>query len=252
MFRIFKISREVRILKQSQCALFCCITHTAILFVFTCVMNVRDQTRQTFVTDFGPFCSLTIEYRAFQFVPSFNILEQFESILVTIFQQISFLPFRSGGHRYMKKTLCGVVESSCLPTHNIDPHTSLNDPPCHVTTTKKHENFEGMVISLPPSPPAEIRDSNMVLQLSTIPVLNSHCLRGQSQVYMIKERCWFFQIDFFVKYFTHRIQQILCRPHEQMRTTLVDGLRTQLETFFPTVLQQDHSNSLSQNSPAKR
>ena len=36
--------------------------------------------------------SLTIEYQVFQFVPSFTILEQFESILVTILQQISLLP----------------------------------------------------------------------------------------------------------------------------------------------------------------
>ena len=34
---------------------------------------------------------LTIKYQVVQFVPSFNISEQFESILVTILQQISFL-----------------------------------------------------------------------------------------------------------------------------------------------------------------
>ena len=52
------------------------------------------------------------------------------------------------------------VESSCLPTHNIVPHTSLHDQPCH-KIMKKNENFEAMVISLFLS--AEIRDSNMVL-----------------------------------------------------------------------------------------
>ena len=50
-----KISRKIGVLKQSQSALFCSITHIAVLFVFTCVMNVRDQTRQSFVTCFGPF-----------------------------------------------------------------------------------------------------------------------------------------------------------------------------------------------------
>ena len=54
-FWIFKISREVRVLKQSQPALFCSITHVAILFVFTSVMDVRYQTIQSFVTSFGPF-----------------------------------------------------------------------------------------------------------------------------------------------------------------------------------------------------
>ena len=47
----------------------------------------------------------------------------------------------------MEEILCRVVESSCLPTHNIVPHTSLHDQPCH-KTTKKYEDFEGMVISL--------------------------------------------------------------------------------------------------------
>ena len=70
----------------------------AILFVFTCIMNVRDQSIQAFVTGLGPFCDfivqaclLTIEYQVVQYVPSTSISEQFESILVTILQQISFL-----------------------------------------------------------------------------------------------------------------------------------------------------------------
>ena len=47
----------------------------------------------------------------------------------------------------MEWILYRVVESSCLPTHNIVPHTSLHDQPCH-KTMKKYEKFEGMVISL--------------------------------------------------------------------------------------------------------
>ena len=49
-FWIFKISRKVRILKQSQSALFGSVTHMTILFVFTCVMSVRYQSIQAFVT----------------------------------------------------------------------------------------------------------------------------------------------------------------------------------------------------------
>ena len=37
--------------------------------------------------------------------------------------------------------------STCLPTHNIAPHTSLCDQPCH-KTMKKYKDFEGMVVSL--------------------------------------------------------------------------------------------------------
>ena len=46
----------------------------------------------------------------------------------------------------MEWILCKVAESSCLPTHNIVPHTSLHHHPCH-KTMKKFENFEGTVIS---------------------------------------------------------------------------------------------------------
>ena len=47
----------------------------------------------------------------------------------------------------MEWILCKVAESSCLPTHNIVPRTSLHDQPCH-KIMKKYEDFEGMVISL--------------------------------------------------------------------------------------------------------
>ena len=60
----------------------------------------------------------------------------------------------------MEYILRRVAESSCLPTRNIVPHTSLHDQPCH-KTMKKYEDFEEMAIPL--VLPAEIRDSNMVL-----------------------------------------------------------------------------------------
>ena len=47
----------------------------------------------------------------------------------------------------MEWILCRVAESSCLPTHNVAPHTSLHDQPCH-KTMKKYEDFEGMVVFL--------------------------------------------------------------------------------------------------------
>ena len=45
--------------------------------------------------------------------------------------------------RYFIELLSRLV----LPTHNIVPHISLHDQPCH-KTMKKYEYFEGMVISL--------------------------------------------------------------------------------------------------------
>ena len=45
----------------------------------------------------------------------------------------------------MELMLCRVVESSCLPTHNIVPHISLHDLPCR-RTTKKYEDFPSVVV----------------------------------------------------------------------------------------------------------
>ena len=78
---------------------------------------------------------------------------------MTILLRISILPLWSDGRRCKELILCGVVGSSCLPTHNIVPHTSSHDLPCH-RTTKKYADFPSMVFSVAP---AEILDSNMVL-----------------------------------------------------------------------------------------
>ena len=61
-FRIFKISRKVRVLKQSQSALLSSISHMTILFVFTCMMNIWDQSIQAFVSSFGPFCNQSFKF----------------------------------------------------------------------------------------------------------------------------------------------------------------------------------------------
>ena len=42
-----------RVLKQSQSALLSGISHMTILFVFTCMMNIRNQSIQALVTSFG-------------------------------------------------------------------------------------------------------------------------------------------------------------------------------------------------------
>ena len=60
----------------------------------------------------------------------------------------------------MEWILCKVAGSSCSPTHNVVPHISLHDQPCH-NTMKKYEDFEGMVISL--LLPLKFAVSNMVL-----------------------------------------------------------------------------------------
>ena len=61
-FWILKISCKIVVLKQSQSALFGSVSHMTILFVFTCMMNVRDQTTWSFVTSLGPFCDRSCKF----------------------------------------------------------------------------------------------------------------------------------------------------------------------------------------------
>ena len=57
---------------------------------------------------------------------------------------------------------------------------------------------------------------------------------------MIEERCWFSQINFFVEYFPHRIndfvsfQPILCHPHTQIRIILFHGVRKRHSQLEPS------------------
>ena len=88
-------------------------------------------------------CSLTIEYRVVQYVPSISISEQFESILLTILPRISILLLWNDGRQCLELILCRVVESSCSPTHNFVPHISWHDLPCH-ETMKKYEDSQSM------------------------------------------------------------------------------------------------------------
>ena len=61
-FRILKISCRIGVLKQSQSAVFSWVTNKTILFLFTCMLNVRNQSIQAFVTSFGPFCYGSCEF----------------------------------------------------------------------------------------------------------------------------------------------------------------------------------------------
>ena len=70
-------------------------------------------------------------------------------------------------------TLCGVVESSCLLTHNIAPHTSLHDPPYH-KTMKRYEDSQSMEAFL--VHPRKFWIQTWFCIFFTISLLLSHCL----------------------------------------------------------------------------
>ena len=93
----------------------------------------------------------------------------------------------------MEWMLCRVAGSSCWPTHNIAPHTSLHDQPCH-KTMKKYEDSEGMVISLLTPRKFAIQNGSVIVH--SIFAYFTLSLSA-AQVYTTQERCWFSQIDFF-------------------------------------------------------
>ena len=80
-----------------------------------------------------------------------------------------------------------------------------------------------------------------------------------AQVYMIKERCWFSQINFFIEYFPHRINivflssQFLCHPHTQIRIILFHDEQTDIPNleFSLIHVSRELSQIASLKSPAK-
>ena len=77
---------------------------------------------------------------------------------------------------------------------------------------------------------------------------------------MIKEWCWFSQINFFVEYFRHRInifvsfQPIWCHPRTQIGTVLLHCVRINIPNWKPSPSHASNRiflNCLSRNSLAK-
>ena len=91
----------------------------------------------------------------------------------------------------MEWILCRVAESSCLPTHNIVPHTSLHDQPCHKTTKNMKILREWKLF-------CSLR-GNSRFEHGSVIVHNIFAYftlsLSAAQVHMIKERCWFSQIN---------------------------------------------------------
>ena len=61
-FESSKVSCKIRSLETNLVCIVVLRFHTTILPVFNCVMNVRGETRQTFVTSFCPLCDRTNKF----------------------------------------------------------------------------------------------------------------------------------------------------------------------------------------------
>ena len=108
--------------------------------------------------------------------------------------------FWNGGRQCMELILCRVVESSCLPSHNIVPH--ILGMAFHIVGPRKYRDFPSTVIF------------QLLLRKFWIQTWFGSCQQylcfislslSTSKVHMIEERCLFSQVNFFVEYFPHRI-----------------------------------------------
>ena len=98
-FRVLKVASKIWVLEQTQSKMLSCVSHKTILWVFTCVVNVWNQTSWTSVTSslsiwwqIEHVCSLNKECQVCHFVPNTSILREFASILLTVLQLIQVPP----------------------------------------------------------------------------------------------------------------------------------------------------------------
>ena len=186
-----------------------------------------------------------------------SIWDKFEGIFVTILPRISILPLYSDGRQCMALFHCRVVESSCLPTHNIVPHISWHDLPCH-KIMKKYKDFPSMVMfqlllrkfwirtwlyicqQYPCSFHTVFEYTTVVRDLGKMLVLPNQLLYW---ILSTSDQC-------FVS-----SQPIWRHSHTQIRITffsLCTNKQSHLETFFQLYFNWIFSKCLSHDSPAKR
>ena len=127
----------------------------------------------------------------------------------------------------MEQILCGIVESSYSPTHNIIPHTSLHDQPCP-KTMKKYEDFEGMVVSLSPHRKFAIRTwfctCPQYLCLFHIVVECTPSFHDQGKMFVLPYHCLYWVLFTSDQCFVS-FQPCWCHPHTQIRMIFSHGVR---------------------------
>ena len=156
----------------------------------------------------------------------------------------------------MELILCKIVESSCLPTHNIVQHISWHDLP-YRKTMKKYEDFEGMVISLLPPRKFVIQtwlcNCPQYLCLFHMVFKCSPGIHDQGKMLVLPNRLLYWVLSTSDQCFVS-FQPILSHPHTQIRIILFHNVQRDipnLEIFSQPCLNRIFSNCLSHNSPAK-
>ena len=135
--------------------------------------------------------------------------------------------------RYFAELLSRLV----LPTHNIVPHISLHNQPCH-KTTKKYEDFEGMVIFLLFPLKFAIRtwfcNCPQYLCLFRIVVECCPSIQDPRKMLVLPNRVLKRVLSTSDRCFAS-FQPILCHPHTQIGITLFHGLQISIPNRKPSL-----------------
>ena len=176
-FLTFLVSGKIRILKIIPIYIDVqCFPHGSVVRINLCEKckrsNVRNVCHMLSSTSWWheQTCLQTTRYQIYQYELKTDISEKCVSKLLTILQQILFLLWLDGRH-YMELRLCVTVDSFCSQVRNIFPRISVHDHLCHRTMKK-----------------CLLQISLKLLSLSA------------TQINVVKEGCWFPQINVFHKY----------------------------------------------------
>ena len=222
--------------------------------VFTCVMNVRDHTRQTFVTSLPheQICQVT------QYEPNTNIQHN----MWPNCKQFSYDSFSSSLNWRSSIYACRiVVESFYSPVRNIFPRISLHDLPCHRTMKRQcmsQVSLELLFLVIFHSSGSNPRFEHSSVIIRNI-LANLTFSLSATQINMVKKWCWFSQVNDFHEYFPHRIY-VLFFPASLLSSTYTDrkspfsrltNKHSQTGTFSQPCFNRTFSNCRSHDSLAR-
>ena len=229
-FGIFKISRKVRVLKQSQSALLSSISHITMLFVFTLCDEYMKSIDSAVCHKLWSIlwwigASLFTDHRI-SGRPIRAKYKHFRTILRRYFGQFSnrfcFFFFEVVVIDAWSRYFCCVVASSCLSTHNIVPHISWHDLP-YRRTKKKYEDFPSMVVFQFPPRKFVIQTwlCNCQQYLCLFHIVFEYIpeVHDQKKMLVLPNQLLYWVLSTSDQDFVS-FQPILCHPHTQRRIIL--------------------------------
>ena len=149
----------------------------------------------------------TKKYQVYQYEPRKSISEHFVSKLWTILHLIELLLLKSDGHRGMALRLCFTAELFCSPVRNIFPR--LPRTTFHIIGPWRyrfgisfHRGLCFWSFFCGPGGNPWFEHTSVIIHNV---LANLTFSLSTTQINMVKEWCWFSQINVFHEYFPRRI-----------------------------------------------